>query len=205
MCPPGGNTFRFPPSEANAYRPGLRGNRTFWGHISFAPHIQPIQTAHHGRTLGSAPTHGGEGIAKTVSLWLTSCLQGRNGQGHSLRVGYFAPFRCFTVGADPCVRPAETRSGFLHLRRMRTTPVSGKMGSFGYVFRCFLHGTNSYCPPRADTWVRPYAQMGKDCRDGNLLVDWLPAKAEWPRPFPTHHLTIKPPPANIPHYLGISP
>ena len=55
-----------------------------------------------------------------VIFWLTGCLRGRNGQGHSLRIRYLVPFHCFAVGADPCVRPAETHSGFLLLGRMRS-------------------------------------------------------------------------------------
>ncbi len=57
MCPPGRNTCRFPWPRANAYHLGFRKNGTFWEDITFATHVCPIPTAHHGRTLRSAPTH----------------------------------------------------------------------------------------------------------------------------------------------------
>ncbi len=47
---------------------------------------------------------------------------GRNGRGHSLCLAPFLLLRC---RADPCVRPAETPSAFLHLGRIRTTPRPG--------------------------------------------------------------------------------
>ena len=119
MCPPSGNTFRFPPSEANAYHLGLRGNGTVWEHIPVVPHVQPIQTAHHGWTHGPAPTHRWGRIARTGIFWWTGCLRGGMAKAIPYEPGYPAPSRCFTVVADPCVYPAETPSGFLHLVRMR--------------------------------------------------------------------------------------
>ena len=55
-----------------------------------------------------------------VIFWLTGCLRGRNGQGHSLRIRYLVPFHCFAVGADPCVRPAETSPILIPVGRIRT-------------------------------------------------------------------------------------
>ena len=53
---------------------------------------------------------------------------------------------------------------------------TGKWNCLGTYSLCSPRSANSNCPPWVDTWARPYAQMGKECKDVNLLVDWLPAR-----------------------------
>ena len=144
------------------------------GRCYLVTHVWPIQTAHHERTLGSAPTHKWESTAKNRNLLVDSLPAGRNGQGHSLQTSrttlckafsskYCTLPQCLAVGADPCVRPAETCTDFLGLGRMHTISVFGKMGPFGKIL------------PLLPTFVqlqRPTTggHLGPPLRTGGLVI-----------------------------------
>ena len=150
---------------------------------------------------------------KIETFWLTHCLLGGMAKAipyKHLALSYYKAFsskyrtlsRYFAVGADPCVRPAGTRAGFLSLGQMRTIPVFGKMGPFRKMLPLFptfgpfkLPTTGGHLGPPLRTCGLVilfillqyfYKYKGQTCKISSILPKWK--HPPWVNPwgvFPT--------------------
>ena len=121
---------------------------SFWEDVTLLPMFGPFKLPTTNGHLGPPLRTNGKAPQKIETFWWTHCLPG--GMAKAIPYKHLAPPYCmafsskyrtlsryFAVGADPCVRPAGTRAGFLSLRRMRTTPIYRKMDPFGNIFPLF--------------------------------------------------------------------
>ena len=153
MCPPSRDNHQPHPRGANSHHLEIHPLLPTWNTFAL-----PTTGGHIGPPLRGQGKWFYHGTFLVIQL-----PAGRNGQGRSLYSYYGLRRRpCYypnkyaqpngsSVGADPCVRPAETIAGLILVGRIRTT--------LKHIPFC-LGGTHSYCPPRADTWVRPYGLPG---------------------------------------------
>ena len=128
--------------------PRFSKNRPFLNIFPLFPTFGQFQLPTTGGHTGPPLRTNRKTSQKIETFWLTHCLLGGMAKAipyKHLALSYYKAFsskyrtlsRCFAVGADPCVRPAGTRAGFLSLGRMRTSPVFGKMGPFGKMLPLF--------------------------------------------------------------------